>query len=259
MIRLENVHKSFGTIQVLKGISLSVPGNSIAAIVGGPGTGKSLLLRLMSGLEVPDAGSVIIDGEDLVGLRAAALDRVRRRFGFQFQDPALFSHLTVGENVAFALRSRLHLPESEIRGIVLEKLADVGLLGQEEKFPDELDMGAQRRTGLARALALDPEIVLLDEPTLGLDPVTGWYVMNLIVRTHLERPVTSVIVTQDAERFIDVSDQVLLVYQGRIVATGSPEEIRNDADHLIRRYMDRSFGWPVPARGRTPDESQEHS
>ncbi len=258
MIQLKNVRKSFGATEVLKGISLSVPANSIAAIVGGTGTGKSLLLKLMTGLEVPDGGSVTIDGENLLTLQTAGLDRVRRRFGFQFQDPALFAHLTVGENVAFALRSRLHLSESEIQNIVLEKLADVGLLGQEEKFPEEVDPGARKRTGLARALALNPEIVLLDEPTLGLDPVTGWYVVNLIVRTHWERPCTMVIVTEEADRFVDVSDQVMLVQHGRIVAEGSPEEIRHDADHLIRRYMDGSFAWPVPAREITRNESQEH-
>ena len=248
MIRLEDVHRHFAHKEVYQGHQSFRPGQLDHDYTGRVGTGKSLLLRLMAGLDLPDRGAVFIDGQNSSFLSAGDLDGLRRRFGVMFQGPALFDHLTAAENVALAVQSSLKLSPAEVQAIVVEKLADVGLLGSEEKFPRQMDLGARRRCSLARALALNPEIVLLDEPTHGLDPATAWYVFNLIVRTHSERPVTFVITSRDGEGYVEVSDSAMLLYQGQIVAEGSPEDIRRDPDHLIRRYIDRSLGGPIPVR-----------
>jgi phospholipid/cholesterol/gamma-HCH transport system ATP-binding protein len=248
MIEVRDLVKRYGGQTVLDRVSLVVPKDSITSLVGPSGEGKSVLLRLMIGLETPDSGEILIDGENIVGMRMNVLNRIRRRCGVLFQDAALFDYLSVGENVAFPIREHKKLTEKEIQDIVLEKLAEVGLLGEEDKKPAQLSGGMRKRVGLARALALDPELVFFDEPTSGLDPVTGAYITNLIIKTHWERPVTYVVVSHDVKKVLEISDEVMMLYRGKIIARGTPDEIGSDPDHVIQRFMDGSFGGPMPVR-----------
>jgi phospholipid/cholesterol/gamma-HCH transport system ATP-binding protein len=245
MIKMRDVRKQYGEQVVLDGINLQVKTNSITSIVGGSGEGKSVLLRIMIGLEPPDSGEILIAGEDIVGLRESELNRIRRRFGVLFQDSALFDFLSVGENVAFPIREHLKLSEKEIQDIVLEKLASVGLLGEEDKTPEQLSGGMRKRVALARALALDPDIVFFDEPTSGLDPVTSTVIFNLIFKTHSERPVTYVLVSHDVKRALEFSQEVMMLYRGQIVAQGTPSQVRSDPDHPILRFMEGGFGYGI--------------
>jgi phospholipid/cholesterol/gamma-HCH transport system ATP-binding protein len=237
MILLKNVEKRFGNQKVLDRINLFIKRSTISAIVGGSGVGKTVLLRIMIGLENPDAGEVIIDGENIVGMPPKDLNRIRRKFGVLFQDAALFDYLNVGENVAFPIREHLKLPEKEIRRLVDEKLAEVGLAGEQDKSVAELSGGMRKRVGLARALALQPEIIFFDEPTTGLDPVTAATIYELIVKTSKERPITYVLVTHDVQRVLDFTHELFMIHNGRIISSGTPEDIRRDPEHLIHRFM----------------------
>jgi phospholipid/cholesterol/gamma-HCH transport system ATP-binding protein len=244
MIQLIDINKSFGEQTVLDNISLQIKRNSITTIVGGSGEGKSVLLRIMIGLDKPDSGKILIDGEDIVGMSERELNRIWRRFGVLFQDSALFDYLTVGENVAFPIREHLKLKEKEVQDIVMEKLASVGLLGEEDKTVEQLSGGMRKRVGLARALALDPDVVFFDEPTTGLDPVTATVIFNLILKTHMERPVTYVLASHDIRRALRFSNTVMMLYKGRIAAEGSAASIRSDPNHPIVRFMEGALEGP---------------
>lgn len=242
MILLKDVRKRYGDQVVLDGVNLEIKKNSITSIVGGSGEGKSVLLRIMIGLDPPDSGEVIIEGENIVGMKESELNRIRRRFGVLFQDSALFDFLTVGENVAFPIREHLKLSDREIQDIVMEKLASVGLLGEEDKTPEQLSGGMRKRVALARALAMEPDIVFFDEPTSGLDPVTSTVIFNLIVKTHYERPVTYVLVSHDVKRSLEFSQEVMMLYKGKIMAQGKPSQVKSDPNHPILRFMNGAFG-----------------
>jgi phospholipid/cholesterol/gamma-HCH transport system ATP-binding protein len=242
MIKLIDLYKSYGDQPVLESVNLEIKRNSITSIIGGSGEGKSVLLRIMIGLEVPDSGQVLIDGENIVGMTDHQLNKVWRRFGVLFQDSALFDYLTVGENVAFPIHEHLKLSEKEVQDIVMEKLASVGLLGEEDKTVEQLSGGMRKRVGLARALALDPDIVFFDEPTTGLDPVTSTVIFNLILKTHSERPVTYVLVSHDVRSALKVSDVVMMLYKGQIVSEGNPAKIIADSNNPIVRFMNGNFG-----------------
>lgn len=248
MIQLKDVTKRFGPQVVLDGVNLVVEKNSVTTIVGASGEGKSVLLSIMIGLEPPDTGEIMIDGENIVGMKESQLDKIRRRFGVLFQEGALFDYLTVGQNVAFPIREHLKLPEKEIQDIVMEKLASVGLLGEEDKTPEQLSGGMRKRAALARALALEPDIVFFDEPTTGLDPVTSTVIFNLILKTHLERPVTYVLVSHDVKSALEYSDVVMMMYRGKILAQGAPSVIKNDPGHPILRFMEGAFGASLAMR-----------
>jgi phospholipid/cholesterol/gamma-HCH transport system ATP-binding protein len=248
MIELRNVVKRLGSRTILDGTSLHVPKRAVFSIVGPTGVGKAMLLRLMVGLETPDHGEIMVDGDNIVGLSQGALCRLRRRFGFLFQEAALLDHLTVGENVALPIREHLILSESEVQDLVLEKLAEVGLLGEEDKKPSQLSIGMRRRVAFARALALDPDVVFVDEPAVGLDPATASYLFNLIVKTHWEKSLTYIIVTHNVRMALDVSDEILMLFRGKIAAKGTPDQIWNDPKHLIHRFMHGTFGGPIPFR-----------
>jgi phospholipid/cholesterol/gamma-HCH transport system ATP-binding protein len=238
MIKIKDIRKFYGSQLVLDGVNFSVNKNSITSIVGASGEGKSVLLRIMIGLEPPDSGEVLIEDENIVGMKESDLNKIRRKFGVLFQDSALFDFLTVGENVAFPIREHRNLSDKEIRVIVLEKLASVGLDGEEDKTPEQLSGGMRKRVALARALALDPDIVFFDEPTSGLDPVTSTVIFNLIGKTHSERPVTYVLVSHDVRRALDFSQEVMMLHKGRIVARETPSQIMRDPGHPIFRFME---------------------
>ncbi len=245
MIRLEQVYKKFNGQQVLNGVDLNIRKGSITTIIGRSGGGKSVLIRTMIGLETPDSGAILIDGENIVGMRSKQLNRIRRRFGMLFQEAALFDSLSVRENVAFPIREHLKLPEKKVRELVHEKLRQVGLIGHDDKFPGELSGGMRKRVGLARALALDPDVVLFDEPTTGLDPIMAGVIYDLIEKTHQEREVTYVLVSHDIHGVLRVSHEVMMLFQGKIAVQGTPEEIRHSDDPLIRQFTTGSATGPI--------------
>jgi phospholipid/cholesterol/gamma-HCH transport system ATP-binding protein len=245
MIELKDVRKSYGESTVLDGISFRAPRNRITSIVGASGEGKSTLLRLILGLEEPDRGTVLVDGEKVGPVSDSESRRTRAKIGMVFQEHSLVEYLTVRENLALPIKHNMNLSESEIKDIVLEKLADVGLLGYEDKTPRELTFGALKRAGLARALVLEPELVLVDEPSSGLDPTSGTFLFNLIVKTHLERSVTYLLVTHNARSVMEISHEIMLLFKGNIVAQGSPDEITDDPDHLIHRMLTGSLGGKI--------------
>jgi len=239
LVELIGIYKSFGDNSVLQGLDLRIePGESIT-IIGGSGAGKSVLLKLMIGLMKPDAGRILLEGQDLVPLRERELLKVRRNIGMVFQSSALFDSLSVGENVAFPLREHTKLSEVEIRQRVRETLALVGLDGIEGKDPAELSGGMRKRVGIARAIALVPRILLYDEPTTGLDPANVEKINELILDLKEKLAVTSVVVTHDLRSAFKISDQIALLHEGRIMASGPPQEIKRSSLHLVQDFIGR--------------------
>lgn len=236
-IRLAGVQKSFDSLVVLQGVDLAVAPGETITIIGGSGTGKSVLLRLIIGLIKPDAGRVWIDGEEITGRPEASLLPIRRRVGMLFQGAALFDSLTVAENVAFPLREHTRMSEAAIRERVREVLDLVGLPGAEEKEPAELSGGMKKRVGLARAIALQPRIILYDEPTTGLDPSNTEKIAELIMDLKEKLGVTSVVVTHDMHTAFKVSDRLALLHQGRIAVAGTPAEIEHSDSTLVRDFI----------------------
>jgi phospholipid/cholesterol/gamma-HCH transport system ATP-binding protein len=237
-IELYDVRKAFNGMQVLRGVDLAIRAGESLTIMGGSGTGKSVLLRLIIGLMKPDAGRIMLEGQDIVPLTERQLLRVRRRVGMVFQNSALFDSLSVGENVAFALREHTDLDDAAIRERVQEALALVGLAGVEAKDPADLSGGMRKRVAVARAIALPPSILLYDEPTTGLDPANVEKVTDLIVELKTRLGVTSVVVTHDMPSAFKVSDRLAMLHQGRIAAVGTPAEIEQQQDSLFSEFIE---------------------
>ncbi len=242
MISVQGLYKSFGRYDVLRGIDLDVPEGSTCVILGGSGSGKTVLMKHMIGLLKPDKGRVLVDGEDLVPMDAQELERVRRKFGMVFQAAALFDSMTVYENVAFPLKEHRKVSEDEARALVREKLAIVGLSNVEEKYPADLSGGMRKRVGLARAIILDPKIVLYDEPTTGLDPITTDSVDEMILTAKRELGVTSVVISHDIASSFKVADNLAFLYQGQIVAQGPPQSLRDHPHPGLRTFLQTWFG-----------------
>ena len=237
MIEIIDLHKSFGNFEVLKGVNLKIEKGKITAIIGKSGEGKTVLVKHIVGLLKPDRGKVIIDGVDITKLSERGLDKIRRRFGMLFQESALFDSMTVGENVAFPLREHTNLKEAEIKALVKKKLEMVRLFGVEDKMPSELSGGMKKRVGLARAIALEPEIVIYDEPTIGLDPITGRAIYRLILDMQRHLNGTSIVITHDVPAIFDIVDRVGVLSEGRIIAYGTPEEIIHSEDKEIQEFL----------------------
>jgi phospholipid/cholesterol/gamma-HCH transport system ATP-binding protein len=242
MIEVVDLHKSFGENKVLTGINLKVPEGSTLVILGGSGSGKTVCMKHMIGLLKPDSGKVLIDGEDIVPLNEQQLEVVRRKFGMVFQFAALFDSMTVYENVAFPLKEHKKLKEEEMREIVRAKLAIVGLKGVEEKFPADLSGGMRKRVGLARAIVMDPKIVLYDEPTTGLDPITTDYVDEMILEAKQALQVTSVVISHDVASAFKVADNIAFLYEGVIVAQGHPSQLRDSQVPAVKKFLGTWFG-----------------
>jgi len=234
LIRLEHVSKSFGRRAVLEDVSFEVPAGEAFCIVGKSGTGKSVTLKLMIGLLAHDGGSILIDGQRVQELDRANLLEARKKVGFMFQDGALFDSISLRENLAFPLRRHTTKSEREIREIVHEKLSEVGLAKEMEKMPADLSGGMRKRAGLARALVLDPPILLADEPGSGLDPVTGAEIHGLLRELKERQGTTLVVVTHDATRVRGFADRIGVLDRGRMVASGIPEELAESRDELVR-------------------------
>lgn len=236
-LEVKGLKKSFGAQKVLNGIDLTAARGETLAVLGRSGTGKSVLLKLIVGLEKPDSGSIRILGQEVTGLEMDQLNAVRKKIGFLFQQAALYDSLTVGDNVAFPLARHTTLSEADRKQKVAELLASVGMEGEEDKMPSDLSGGMQKRVGLARALALDPEILLFDEPTSGLDPITSAEVGELIVKLKKERNLTSVVVTHDIHGARLFADRVVLLKEGNVVVDGTFGELANSRDPFVVKFM----------------------
>jgi phospholipid/cholesterol/gamma-HCH transport system ATP-binding protein len=242
---LIDVEKTLDGRKVLDGVTLEIPRSQITAIIGLSGAGKSLLLKHMIGLMKPDRGQVLLDGVDINRLSREGLYEARKRFGMLFQTGALFDSLTVFENVAFPLREKTDMPERELREKVRRILRHVGLENAEEKFPDELSGGMVRRVALARAVVMDPEIILFDEPTTGLDPIIRNSILHLICRTYHEHHFTMVMISHDLPDIFQWCQHVVVVHEGKVVEVGTPGEIRNSVDPFVRQLVDGDIAGPV--------------
>jgi len=251
MIEIRGLCKRFGRKVVLDGLDLTVARGENMVVIGGSGTGKSVLLKCVIGLLRPDEGEIRIDGEDITRMDGEELARVRRRFGMLFQGAALFDSMDVGENVGFALRRLRKFPEERIREVVEEKLSLVGLREIQRLMPAELSGGMKKRVGLARAIASEPDILLYDEPTTGLDPIMADVINDLIVSLRERLGVTSITITHDMASAYKIADRMAMLYKGRIVDTGTPEEIRNTANPVVAQFVQGR------ARGPITDESEE--
>jgi phospholipid/cholesterol/gamma-HCH transport system ATP-binding protein len=237
-VEVSDLRKSFGPQKVLNGISLNVPQGQTVAVLGRSGTGKSVLLKLLVGLQPPDSGSVRIEGQEITGLEPRPLNEIRKKIGYLFQQAALYDSLTVAQNVAFPLNRHADLAESERGDKVRDLLSSVGMSeGEFEKMPSEISGGMQKRVGLARALALDPEILLLDEPTAGLDPITAAEIGELISDLKKKRGITAVVVTHDIHGAKKFSDRLVLLNQGNIVAQGTFEDLGKVKDEFVTRFL----------------------
>jgi len=234
---VKGLRKSFGVQQVLKGIDLTVNKGEILAILGKSGTGKSVLLRLLIGLEKADAGSISIGGVDTTHLPMDQLNEVRMKVGFLFQEGALYDSLTIAENVAFPLRRHTALSDAERTDKVRALLLGVGLSKDLEKMPSDISGGMRKRVGLARALALDPEILLFDEPTAGLDPITAAEIGTLIQKLRQERNVTSIVVTHDMHAAHRFSDRLVMLKEGSILISGTFEDLEKSKDPFVAQFL----------------------
>jgi phospholipid/cholesterol/gamma-HCH transport system ATP-binding protein len=237
-ISVRNVHKSFGGQQVLNGINLEVERGRITVIIGKSGGGKSVLMKHLIGLARPDKGEIWVDGVEIACLKERQMNEVRKKFGMLFQEAALFDSMTVGGNVAFPLKEHTNLTDREIKGITDEKLRQVGLFDVSNRMPSELSGGMKKRVGLARALALDPEIVLFDEPTSALDPVTALTIEDLIKETQAALKKTYVVISHDILGMFRIADRVAMLYDGRIVAYGPPDEVRRNGLPAVREFLE---------------------
>lgn len=245
MIKLTNVHKSFGPQRVLDGLDLSIPAGQITAIIGPSGEGKSVLIKHMIGLLRPDSGAIEVDGESILGLRRQQLNRIREKFGMLFQGAALFDSMNVFDNVAFPLREKTKLSRDEIRARVLSALEDVGLKNVEQKFTDELSGGMKKRVGLARALLLNPKIILFDEPTTGLDPIIKRAIHQLIKDTHAKFGFTAVIVSHEIPEIFDIAQNVAMLYKGKILQFGTADDVRNSRHPVVRQFISGDLDGPI--------------
>lgn len=238
MISIRHVYQTFGSRQILKDVSLTVKDGETMVILGASGSGKSTLLKLIIGLLKPTSGEVVVNGKDMARLNEAELNHERRHMGFVFQYSALFDSMTVKENVAFGLRMHTKMSEEEIERIVKEKLHLVGLDGIENLMPSSLSGGMKKRVSLARAIALEPEIILYDEPTAGLDPIRSTDISLLIKHTQKVLHATSVVVTHDLKSAEMIADRMAFLYKGSFLAIGKPEELKQSPDPRVRQFME---------------------
>ena len=245
MIKLTNICKSFGSQTVLNGLDLTIPAGRITAIIGPSGEGKSVLIKHMIGLLQPDSGEIEVEGESILGLPGPQLNRIREKFGMLFQNAALFDSMNVFENVAFPLQEKTKLSRDEIRARVLGALEDVGLKNVEHKYTDELSGGMKKRVGLARALLLNPKIILFDEPTTGLDPIIKRAIHELIRETHAKFGFTAVIVSHEIPDIFDIAQNVAMLYKGKILQFDTADNIRNSSHPVVHQFINGNLDGPI--------------
>ncbi len=243
-IRIENLYKAFGSKVILKGVNLEVYDGEKLCIIGKSGTGKSVIMKHLIGMLEPDSGKIFVDNDELTSAHDLKKERIISKFGILFQGAALFDSMNIYDNVAFGLR-RQGVSEDEIASIVIEKLEQVGLKNIERKFPSELSGGMQKRVGLARAIAVKPEIMLYDEPTTGVDPITGGSVDRLINEMNEKVGITSIVVTHDMKSAYRVADRIAMLYEGEIIFTGTPDEVRNTDNPYVRQFIEGTIKGPI--------------
>jgi phospholipid/cholesterol/gamma-HCH transport system ATP-binding protein len=236
---LRDVNKSFGAQNVLDGINLTVIRGETLTVLGRSGTGKSVLLKLIIGLENMDSGSICIQGQEIAGLDLNEMNRLRIKMGFLFQNAALYDSLTVEQNVAFPMERHMKMPASERSARVKELLSSVGMENDLKKMPSDISGGMQKRVGLARALALQPEILLLDEPTAGLDPITSGEIDDLVLKLQKDHALTSIVVTHDLQSAKTIANRVALLDKGKVVMEGSFKELAESDDEFVREFFKR--------------------
>jgi phospholipid/cholesterol/gamma-HCH transport system ATP-binding protein len=239
-IRITDLSKSFGSQTVLDGVNLQVARGETLVVLGRSGTGKSVLLKLLIGLHRPDSGSIRVLGQEITGLSLDALNQIRKKLGFVFQYAALYDFLTVAENVEFPLKYHTKMTARERRRHALELLARVGMEEVAAKKPTEISGGMKKRVGLARALALEPDIMLYDEPTAGLDPITSGEIDELILKMQKERKMSSIVVTHEMHSARMISDRVALLDRGNVVFDGVFEDLKTSDDELVSQFVDQS-------------------
>ena len=246
-IEIRGLSKRFGRKVVLDGLDLTVPQGKNTVVIGGSGTGKSVLIKCVVGLLRADAGEVLIDGEDVTKMDERELVRVRKKFGMLFQASALFDSMNVEENVSFALRRLHRYPEHQVPNVVEEKLAMVGLSNIQHLMPAELSGGMKKRVGLARAIAAEPEILLYDEPTTGLDPIMADVINDLIIRLRESLGVTSISITHDMASAYKIADYIAMLYKGKIIEVGTPDQIRHSANPVVSQFVEGRAQGPITA------------
>ncbi len=247
IIRLIDVTKSFNGVKVLDNLNLDVRKGEVLVIMGPSGVGKTVLLKHLIGLLRPDQGKVIVGGEDITTLKGDDINRIREKFAFLFQWGALFDSMTVLENVAFPLRERTRLSNKEIIERSLDVLAHVGLKGSEDKWPDELSGGMKKRVALARALVMEPDIVLFDEPTTGLDPVICSSIHQLIAKSHERFNFTGVIISHEVPGIFEIADRIAMLFDGKIIEIGTPEDIISSENRAVQQFIKGSLEGPINA------------
>jgi len=244
-IRVVNLHKSFAEHEVLSGVHLEIREGESMVVIGGSGTGKTVLIRCIIGLVQPDEGEIYVDGTEITSLNEREMNEIRKRFGMLFQGGALFDSLTVWENVGFGLRQHTRLREEEIRRIVSEKLGLLGLRNIEDLMPAELSGGMKKRVSLARAIAMEPEILLYDEPTTGIDPMMADAINELIIRMREKLNVTSIAITHDMTSAYKIADRIAMLYQGKIIEVGTPEEIKSSRNPIVQQFIQGRSEGPI--------------
>ena len=245
MIEIIDLYKSFGANHVLAGVNLKIETGETMVVIGRSGVGKSVLLKLIIGIMKPDSGRILVDGVNIFDMTETELNHFRTQIGMLFQGAALFDSLTVHENVGFSLYEHTHLPEEEVRKRVRDKLRLVGLSGIEGLMPAELSGGMKKRVGLARAIATEPKFILYDEPTTGLDPIMGDAINDLMLRMRERLRVTSIVVTHDMTSAYKVGTRLAMLYRGKIVVIGTPDEIRRTDNPIVRQFITGSASGPI--------------
>ena len=236
-VEVKSLRKTFGPQRVLNGINLQVRFGETLTVLGRSGTGKSVLLKLIVGLQKPDSGTVTIKGQDIASLSREELNEVRKKIGFLFQQAALYDSLSVEENVEFSLKRHTRMSAGERKDRVRSLLAQVGMEQDSRKMPSQISGGMQKRVGLARALALKPDILLFDEPTTGLDPITAGEIDELILQVEERRNTASIVVTHDLHSARTISDRLAMVHEGNILAEGTFEDLKNSQDEFVSRFL----------------------
>lgn len=248
MIKVENLNNRFGKIVTANNINCHFKKKEVNVILGGSGSGKSTLLKHIVGLSKPDSGRILFDGQDITKLSKTDLYAARKKMGMLFQGSALFNSLNIFENIAFPLREHTKLSESVIKTMITIKLEMVGLRGIEHMIPSQLSGGMLKRVGLARAIILDPKVVFYDEPTSGLDPISAGVIDKLILDLSRKLGVTSVVVSHDITSSLKIADNIIILFSGDIIASGTPDEIKNSDDPKVQQFITGSPDGPIPFR-----------
>jgi phospholipid/cholesterol/gamma-HCH transport system ATP-binding protein len=257
IVEIRDVDYSIGSKEIFKGLNISIQRGKVTAIMGPSGTGKTTLLKLITRQAIPDRGQVIVDGHNIAELSQHELYELRKRMGMLFQNGALLTDYNVFENVALPLREHTDLPPRLIRHIVLTKLHAVGLRGAADMMPRELSGGMERRVALARAMVMDPEILIYDEPFVGLDPISMGVIVRLVRKMNDALGITSIIVSHDVQEISTVADCTYLISHGRVVASGSPDEMHNTSSEVVRQFMHGMADGPVAFHYAAPDYAEQ--